>query len=48
MCVTISAINTNSDLRILDGEGFVPSISGVQTGSATDRAIEVHSILMAG
>ena len=42
MFVTIPAINTRSDPRILEGECFVPFITGVETGSATNIAIEVH------
>ena len=48
MFVTISAINTCSDLQDLDREGFIPFITGVETGRTTNRAIEVHLILMAG
>ena len=30
------------------GGGFVPSITGVETGSASDIALEVHCIVLAG
>ena len=46
--VTIPAINSRSDSRILKGGGFVPYITGIETRIITDRAIEVHSILLAG
>ena len=36
--VTIPAINTCSDPQILEGGSFVSSITGVETGSATDKS----------
>ena len=37
MFVIILAINTRSDPRILEGGGFGPFKTGLETGSATDR-----------
>ena len=40
--VTVTAISTRSDPRIFEGGDFVPVITGVETGSAINIAIEVH------
>ena len=45
---TIPAINIRSDLWIFEGGGFVPSITGVETGSTNDIVTEVLWILLAG